>query len=210
MPLYAHERAPREGAPSATMVLLHGYGAHEGDLITLAPMLDPRLRAIGLRAPLPLPWGGYAWYPLVPRGTEIDFDPDAVDAAVALAAGEVERIAQEDGRPPILLGFSQGGGIALSIALTRPELCSAVLAMSAVPPMVSAAKRAPRERLRALPVFAAHGTQDAILAPVRGKQTRATLEEAGVALEWHEYPIGHEISPDELADARAFYARLMQ
>jgi len=209
MPLHQIERPARSGTASGTIVMLHGYGAHEGDLIALGEMLAPGLRAIGLRAPIPLPWGGFAWYPLVPRGGGIDFNPDEVDAAVAQAITAVEAVAKSDGRAPLLLGFSQGGGIALSLALRRPELCRAVFALSAVPPAVPLADRAPREQLKKLPVFAAHGTRDELLPILLGRTTRATLEEAGFPLDWREYPMGHEVGNAELDDARAFLARLV-
>jgi len=210
MPLHAIEIAPRTSPATGSIVLLHGYGASEEDLAPLAEMIDPSLSATALRAPLSLPWGGYAWYPIVPRGEKIDFDAGEVAAAVAQATEAIEAIAQRDGRPPILLGFSQGGGIALSVALMRPELCRAVVALSAVPPMVPPAQRAPRAALAKLPFFVAHGTRDPLLPLVYGHATRAALEESGCAPEWHEYPMVHEISPAELSDARAFVARLVR
>jgi phospholipase/carboxylesterase len=207
-PLHQLERAPKSAPSTGTLVLLHGYGAHEGDLIALAEALDPGLHAVGLRAGLALPWGGYAWYPLVPRGAGLDFNEDEVGAAVAQAAESIEAIAKRDGQAPLLLGFSQGGGIALSLCLQRPELCRAVFALSAVPPAVPLARRAPREKLKQVPVFAAHGTRDELLPILLGRQTRATMEESGCLLEWHEYPMGHEVGYEELQDARAFLARL--
>jgi phospholipase/carboxylesterase len=202
--LFSLERAPRTGPASATVVMLHGYGAHEADLISLGAELAPGLHSIGLRAPIALPWGGHAWYPLVPRDGGIDADQGEVDAAVAQAIITVEAIAKKDGRAPILLGFSQGGGVALAIALQRPELARAVFSLSAAPSRIASSKLSPREALKKLPIFAAHGTRDDVLPIIVGRQTRAFLEETGVKLDWHEYPMGHEISHQELLDMRAF------
>jgi len=207
-PLFARTREPQGSPASGTLVMLHGYGAHEEDLLALGEMLDPRLRSVGLRAPLPLPWGGFAWYSLVPRGSGIDFNDDELYAAVAQVIELVEEIAKKDGKPPLLLGFSQGGAVALSLALQRPELCRAVFALSAAPPRVPAGKSAPREKIKMLPIFAAHGTQDQVLPILLGRQTRAFLEEAGCSLDWREYPMGHEVGNRELIDAREFLTRI--
>jgi len=144
----------------------------------------------------------------VPRDGGIDADQGEVDAAVAQAIVAIEAIAKKDGRAPILLGFSQGGGIALAIALQRPELARAVFALSAAPSRTVSSKLAPREALKGLKVFAAHGTRDEVLPIIVGRQTRAFLEESGVNLDWHEYPMGHEVSHQELLDMRAFLTRL--
>jgi phospholipase/carboxylesterase len=208
MALYSIERAAQQLPATGTLVMLHGYGANEEDLISLGAAIDPRLACVGIRAPLSLPWGGYAWYPLVPRGAGIDFNPDDVAEAVRQATEAIEAIAKRDGRAPILLGFSQGGGVALSLALLRPDLVRAVIALSAVPPMVPMAQRAPRETLARLPIFAAHGTRDEILPIVYGQTTRATLEESGCNVDWHTYVMGHEICDDELKDLRTFVAKL--
>ncbi len=207
--LHSIEQAPRAGEAAATLVMLHGYGASEEDLISLGQALDPRLHSIGLRAPLRLPWGGFAWYPLVQEAGGISADPADVDQAIAVATLAIEAIAKKAGAPPILLGFSQGGGIALSVALQRPELARAVISLSGVPPMVPPARLAPKAALARLPFFAAHGTRDQILPFLYGQTTRAKLEEAGCDLQWHQYSMGHEISDAELRDLRDWLRPLL-
>ena len=182
-------------------MLLHGYGADEHDLLGLAAELKASLRAVSLAAPQTLPWGGRAWYALEQRGGSLGWDPAEVREAAALAIEAVLAVAAEDGRPPLLLGFSQGAGIALLVALQRPELVRGVLSLSGVPPD-RAGGGAANAAVKGLPVFAAHGLHDPLLPIAVGRHTRALLEDAGCDVTWREYPMAHQIVGPELDDAR--------
>lgn len=199
---------PSRGPSRGTLVLLHGYGADEHDLLGLAPELDPAFSAVSLAAPLRLPWGGRAWFALEQSATGFHWDPTEVRAAAALATEAVEAVAKADGKPPLLLGFSQGACIALLVALQRPGLVRGVLSLSGVPPDRAGAEAAHGTAARGLPVFAAHGTLDPLLPLPVGQHTRAVLEEAGCAVIWREYEMGHQIVGEELDDARAWLAAL--
>jgi phospholipase/carboxylesterase len=121
----------------------------------------------------------------------------------------VEEIAQGSPRP-LLLGFSQGAGIALGVALLRPRLAAGVLSLSGVARALEERDHAPREELKGLPVFAAHGVQDPLLPISLGRGLRDELIRLGVALEWREYPMGHMVLPEEIEDARAWSRRLLE
>src|SRR5205823_4485851 len=132
---------PAPAAGARTLILLHGFGADEHDLLPLARELDPSLRVVSLAAPIALEQGGRAWYRLQEGPQGISFDPREVLEAGNIALEAIEEIARGD-PDPILCGFSQGAGMALSAALERPGLASTVLALSPVPPR-SDAKPAP-------------------------------------------------------------------
>ena len=203
MALRTLELEAREPGLTRTLILLHGFGADEHDLLPLAHELDPRLRAVSLQAPLSLGGGARAWFNLTmgPRG--MSFDAQEVRAGVEAAVGAVEEIARSSPRP-ILLGFSQGAGMALSVALRRPELAHAVVSLSGVLRALEPPDLAPADKLRGFPVFAAHGFQDPIVPLALGRGIRDELQRLGIALEWHEYPMGHTIIPQELADLRVW------
>lgn len=183
------------------MVLLHGYGADEHDLLPIAHELDPRLRAVSLQAPLSLGGGMRAWFHLSQDARGIAFDPEEARGAVQAALAAVEEIAQRSPRP-IVLGFSQGASMALGIALMRPDLPAAVLSLSGVPPVLGPHDIAAPDKLRGFPVFAAHGSQDPLLPILLGRTVRDQLLRLGLSVDWHEYEMGHMIVPEELADAR--------
>ena len=209
MALRTVELKPAQPGLSRTLVLLHGYGADEHDLLPIAHELDLRLRAVSLQGPISLGGRARAWFNLAmgPRG--LSFDSDEVRAGVSAAVEAVEAVAKESPRP-ILLGFSQGAGMALSVALRRPDLCSAVLSLSGVLRALDATDLAPAQSLRGFPVFAAHGTQDPVVPIALGRALRDELLRHQIALEWHEYPMGHMVLPQELAAARTWLSTHLQ
>jgi phospholipase/carboxylesterase len=196
------EQPPRAPGLDRTLVLLHGFGADEHDLLPLAAELDARLRVVSLQAPIALDFGGRAWFNLQQTPDGFAFDPREVAEGVRIATGAVEQIAAESPRP-ILCGFSQGAGMALSVALMRPELTPAVIVLSGVPARV---ERASPERLRGLRVFVAHGLYDPLIPLDIGRRTRDILQSAGVDVTYREYPMGHMVIPAEIADARTWLA----
>jgi phospholipase/carboxylesterase len=210
MKLRSIEQPPRAAKPSGTLVLLHGYGADQNDLLPLAHELDPALRAVSLQAPHSLGGSARAWFNLqqTPRG--FAYDKAEVEAALALAAEAVEEIGRTAGERPLLLGFSQGAALALSVALTRPGLVRGVLSFSGLPPSLDEDKLGPAAELRGLPVFAAHGQVDPLIPLEMGRLLRGALVEKGLAVEWHEYAMGHQVIEQELLDARSWMAGVLR
>jgi phospholipase/carboxylesterase len=204
--LNAIELPPRAPGLDRTLILLHGYGADEHDLLPIAHALDPRLRAVSLQGPVALGGPMRAWFNLGQdvRG-RISFDAGEARAAVRAALGAVEEIAKDSPRP-LLLGFSQGAGMAVGAALLRPDLVSGVLSLSGVARALEEQDHAPPEALRGLPVFAAHGRQDPLLPIGLGRGLRDTLAGLGVDVSWHEYDMGHMVIPEEIEDAKAWLA----
>jgi phospholipase/carboxylesterase len=186
------------------ILLLHGRGADERDLLGLIGAFDPRLLVVGARAPLSLGWG-YQWYELVEVGT-----PGPVGFARSLdLLGRFipEIVAGYDVDPArlILLGFSQGAVMSAALALSRPELAAgAVLLSGYLPPL---ADLEPDDaRLGDFPVFVGHGIDDPIIPISFGRQARDELTRLGVDLTYREYPIEHRISDEELADVASWIA----
>ena len=203
------ELEPRAPGLDRTLILLHGYGADEHDLLPIAQELDPRLRAVSLQGPLSLGGPMRAWFHLQqdPSG-RISFDDFQVRAAVKMAIEAVEGIAKGSPRP-LLLGFSQGAGMALGVALLRPELAAGVISLSGVVRALGPDDTGPAERLRGFPVFAAHGLHDPLIPIQLGRSLRDELVRLGLTVEWHEYPMGHMVLPEEIADAKRWLLRLL-
>jgi phospholipase/carboxylesterase len=161
---------------------------------------------VSLQAPISLGGGARAWFNLMTDARGISFDAEDVREGLRAAVGAVEEIAARSPKP-LLLGFSQGAGMALGVALTRPELVSGVISLSGVLRALEPHELAPLEKLKGFPVFAAHGVQDPLVPISLGRTIRDELTRLGAALEWHEYPMGHMVIPQELAAARKWLAR---
>jgi phospholipase/carboxylesterase len=170
MKLRAVELPARAPGLDRTLVLFHGFGADENDLLAIGDELDPRLRVVSLQA---------------------------------LEA--VEEIARGSPRP-LLGGFSQGAGVALSVALPRPDLTSGLLVLSGLPPP---AAQGPPGGLGGLPAFVAHGLHDPLIPVEVGRGTRDLLTRLGAEVTYREYPMGHMVVPAELSDARTWLSSVL-
>jgi phospholipase/carboxylesterase len=193
-----HRERPAAGDPAGLLVLHHGRGADEHDLLGLADVLDPdrRLHVVTPRAPLTLPgWPGHHWY-VVPRVGHPD--PETFRAAFdALAAFHDESWARTGIAPEatVLGGFSMGAVMSYALGLPgdRPKPAG-VLALSGFVPTVEGWE--PDLASRAdLPVLIAHGRRDPVIDVAFARRARALLEGAGLPVEYHESDAGHHIDP---------------
>ncbi|HKC59525.1 MAG TPA: phospholipase [Myxococcales bacterium] len=206
MKLRTVELPPREPGLDRTLVLMHGFGADEHDLLPIGHELDPRLRVVSLQAPIALDFGGRAWFNLQQTPEGLTFDPAEVAEGARLALEAVEEVARGSPRP-ILGGFSQGAGMALSAALARPDLTAGVLVLSGVPPR--AQQPATPGGSGGLPVFVAHGIHDPLIPVEVGRAIRDLLQKLGARVTYREYPMGHMVIPAEIADARAWLSTVL-
>lgn len=189
------------GAP--VLVLLHGYGSHEGDLIGLATHLPAHLRLLAPRGPIPA-GPGFAWAPIAAPGRP---DPAPVRAAAAdLAAWIEDEVPAEV--PVALLGFSQGGLLTTQLLRTRPERFAAGVVLSGF----SLDGEEPGDDAlagRAVPTFFGYGDADPVIPSDATVRTSVWLARRTAVAE-HRYPgLGHGISGPELADVVAFLHRVL-
>lgn len=192
------------------LLLLHGVGSNERDLFGLADQLDPRFAIISLRAPNVRAPGSYAWFEVqfTPNGPVIN--PEQAEASrqqLVAFIGEATEKLRADPASVYLMGFSQGAIMSASVALTRPDLVAGAVLMSGrilpeIRPLI-----APPAALEGLPLLVVHGTADNVLPIQHGRASRALLEGLPVALDYREYPIGHEVSAQSFADIRAWLSQ---
>ena len=209
MPGLTHRERPADGEPGGLLVLHHGRGSDENDLLGLADVLDPerRLHVVTPRAPLTLPgWPGYHWY-VVPRVGHPD--PETFHAAFTALAGLHDELWEKTGLGPeqtVFGGFSMGSVMSYSLGLSGERPAPAgVLALSGFIPTVE--RWAPDlEGRRDLRVFIAHGRQDPIMDVAFAHRARETLEGAGLAVEYLESDAGHQIDPAHIPAAQAWLA----
>ena len=201
---------PAAGDPEGLLVLHHGRGADERDLLPLADVLDPerRLHVFTPRAPLQLPgWPGYHWY-VVPR---VGYpDPETFHAAYRGLAALHDELWQRTGVGPertVLGGFSMGSVMSYALGLggDRPPPAG-ILAFSGFVPTVDGWEPdlASRPSVRA---FVAHGRNDPIMEIAFARRARELLEAGGLDVEYHESDAAHEIDPAHLPPAAAWLTR---
>jgi phospholipase/carboxylesterase len=193
--------------PDGLLVLHHGRGTDERDLIGLADVLDPerRLHVAAPRGPLTLPgWPGRHWY-LVPRVGHPD--GDTFRESVGLLGEFHDVLWERTGLGPertVLGGFSMGAVMSHALALSAERPAPAgILAFSGFVPTVAGwePSLADRDGLRA---FIAHGRRDPVIAVEFGRRARDLLADGGLEVEYHESDAAHQIDPAHVPAARAW------
>lgn len=182
------------------LVLLHGLGSNERDLMAFAPYIDPRISVIGLRAPRSYGFGGYAWFEIEWLPDRKVIDEDQADESRDLLIANLERLRAELAPSRVILGgFSQGAMMSMGVALTRPDLVDGVLMMSGrvLPRFLAAAT----PEAAKVPFFVQHGTEDEVLPIEDGRGVQQALSIIGAPLEYREYPMAHEVSMQSLQEA---------
>jgi phospholipase/carboxylesterase len=205
----AFAERPAAGEPRGLLVLHHGRGTSEQDLLPLADALDPQreLSVCAPRAPLSLAGSpGFHWY-LVPR---VGYpDPETFKRAYELLGEFHDQLWRRTGigaERTILGGFSMGSvmSYALGLGAQRPAPAG-ILAFSGF--LATVAGWQPELETRAgLPVFIAHGTHDPVIDVQFGRDAAARLRAGGLQVEYHESAVAHEIDPQTLASAGAWVA----
>lgn len=209
-PLAFRER-PASGDPQGLLVLHHGRGADEHDLLPLADALDPhrRLHVAAPRAPLSVPgWPGHHWY-LVPR---VGFpDPGSFHAAYRELAAFHDELWRRTAIAPastVLGGFSMGSVMSYSLGLGpgRPSPAG-ILAFSGFVPSVDG-WHADLESRIGLRAFIAHGRRDPVIDVEFARRARDLLQAVGLEVSYHESDVAHDIDPAHIGVACDWLERI--
>ena len=208
------ETVERETGPSPawSVLWLHGLGADGNDFVPILPELVrrdwPPIRFVFPHAPQRAVTinGGMrmrAWYDIVEADLRNRADLQGVRESVAqveaLLAREIER-----GIPAsriLLAGFSQGGAVALSAGLAREQALAGLVALSTyLPGLGGPDAPQPTVVARTQPVFMAHGTFDPVVPVFAGQASAQALQADGMRIEWHAYPMAHQVCAEEIRD----------
>lgn len=206
LPLVHRTAAARVGSPPyPALVLLHGLGSDEHDLLGFVPHIDPRLFVVSVRAPHPHMDVGYAWYDLAEG-----YGPTAtLSRSLALVERFLAGVADAypiDGQRVYLGGFSQGAAITLATVVLHPARIAGAIALSGyLPPHLAHQPTA----ANGMPIFQGHGTFDQVVPIEAARRTRDVLSAMPVALTYREYPVGHEVSAPELLELNGWLGGLL-
>jgi phospholipase/carboxylesterase len=192
-PLTVIHRAPRKPEPGRKpplVVLLHGHGANERDLLPMIPRLDPRVAVASPRAPFQIGSDNFSW-----TSGNSAADIDAARRTVLECIDQVVETTGADRRRVYLAGFSQGAMLTLAIALTEPEKIAGAAVLSGRLAASVREQHATVDQLRAFPILVVHGRDDRQIPLRAGHEVRDFLKPL-VALEYHEFDYGHAVSDE--------------
>jgi len=206
--------------PTATILILHGLGADGNDFVPIAQQLDLEqvgaVRFIFPHAPvMPVTINNglrmRAWYDI------LSFEADAPQDEAGLRRSQqlVEALLQrekERGIPAhriVLGGFSQGCAMSLLTGLRHAERLAGIMGLSGYLPLADRTAAERSEASLRTPIFLAHGTHDEVVALDRAEASRDALRALGHEVEWHEYLMGHAVTPLEVEELNAWLLRAL-
>jgi phospholipase/carboxylesterase len=206
--------------PTGAIVWLHGVGA---DGHHFAPLVPQLARTVAAPLRFVFPHAPYrritlcngermrGWYDLRNVDRQLEQDDEAIRGSFAAISALLHR-ERERGIAPgrlVLGGFSQGGAMSLFTGPRFPERLAGIVVLSGYRLI---AQRFDAERQAAnqhTPIFMGYGTRDPVVDVREGETSREMLRSAGYPVEWHTYPVGHEVSPEAVADVADFLARVL-
>ena len=207
-------------SPRSTIIVLHGLGASATDFVPVARAWD--LSALGdvryvfpfapvrpatINGGMPMP----AWYDIL--GVDLvrrEDESSLRESTVALQALIDREIARGVPASRIVLGgFSQGCAMTLLAGLRAPQRLAGLLGMSGYLPLAATTAAERSQANRDVPIFLGHGRTDPVVPFARGTATRTALVELGYPVEWHDYPMQHSVSQEEIADVEAWLLKVL-
>lgn len=205
----------------ACIIWLHGLGATADDFIPLVPELnlpdDLAIRFVFPQAPqmpVTLNMGTTmpAWYDLFGLGLDSKQDEAGIRSAEVLLAQLIaEQV--EDGIPSdkiVVIGFSQGGALALHTALRYQQKLAGAMVLSSYLPIADFLEEEKATENYGLPVFVAHGVKDAVLPLEAAEITCKYLRDLDYQVDDHVYPMGHEVCLAEINDISVWLSRVLR
>jgi len=190
-----------------TVFVLHGRGADAHDLADIAPLIDNNYRFIFPNAPEPFEPApgftfGYTWFHGFPPARE-----SLVRSREPLLRF-IDEILARYPTPPgkfILSGFSQGGLMTLDAGYRTKQKLAGIVVMSG-----ALYEADPPPLTPDIPVLIVHGTEDDMIPVHAARRARRILEQHGIRPEYHEFPMGHYVTPESMAVVKEFIKRCLQ
>jgi phospholipase/carboxylesterase len=209
-----------ESPATACVIWLHGLGADGNDFVPIVPELrlpdSMALRFVFPHAPIrPVTLNGgmrmRAWYDILGLDRALRED----EAGIRESQAQIEALIRREnarGIPSgriVLAGFSQGGAITLQTGLRYPEKLAGLMVLSSYLPLRDRFTAEISAANRATPIFMAHGEFDYMLPLQLGSASRDLLQQNGYPVEWHAYPMEHQVCLEEIRDIAAWLRKVL-
>ncbi len=191
----------------ALLIVMHGYGSNENDLLNLAKQVAPNCVIVSLRAPIQVNQDGYCWYNIERlTGKQIKYNYAQVIESrnkVQSFISQFCKSLQADSNNVFLMGFSQGAMMSYEMLLQSNLNIKGILALSGR--LINESCMSPKHAstLNKKNIFITHGTQDEVIDPAEYTKASSFFKAQGVIqLFLKTYPMGHTISQEEVTDIK--------
>ena len=196
-----------------TLFALHGHGANAQDLLGLAPYLDSgKILLICPEAEFQIQQGlpSYTWFNTENGNRRTSEEFKRVTKLLSEFITDATNQYNVDPERTIVLGFSQGGGLAYELGLSMPERFQGIAALSTSLPEETATNMSTiNEYHERLSIFIQHGVLDEIVTIDRGRDARDQLEKVGLKSKYYEYQMQHQISAESLTELSAWINEIL-
>ncbi|MBR0848572.1 alpha/beta hydrolase [Bradyrhizobium diazoefficiens] len=194
---FIHRFEPATSAASPPLLLLHGTGGDENDLLGLGKMISPGSALLSPRGRV-LEHGMPRFFRRLAEGV---FDEEDVRRRAHELGDFVSEARQRYGiAAPVAVGFSNGANIAAALLLLQPEVLAGAILLRAMVPLADA----PKANLAAKPILLLSGQADPIVPASNSARLAALLSEAGARVEHKVLPAGHQLSQADVTLARTW------
>ncbi|TFZ60076.1 alpha/beta hydrolase [Methylorubrum sp. Q1] len=197
---FIHRFEPGADEPAPPLLLLHGTGGDENDLLSLGRALSPGSALLSPRGPV-LENGMPRFFRRLAEGV---FDEaDVRRRAGDLAAFVAQARAAYGLAAPVAVGFSNGANIAAATLLLHPQVLAGAVLLRAMVPLAES----PPADLAGRPVLLLSGALDPIVPAENAERLAARLQQAGAAVTHTVNPAGHGLSQADLAASGTWLAK---
>jgi phospholipase/carboxylesterase len=197
---HIHRFAPGNRREAAPLLVLHGTGGDENDLLPLGQAIAPGAALLSVRGKV-LEHGMPRFFRRLAEGV---FDEDdVIKRANELADFVLEARQRYDLKAPIALGYSNGANIAAAMMLLRPDVLAGGILLRAMVPL----GKAPAADLAGRRVLIVSGHSDPIIPPSNSAALTSMLQKAGAEVEHRTLPVGHQLSQADLTIATQWLER---
>jgi len=202
VPVSQHEYQLMAGVASTRppLILFHGSGRNEADMMSLAVKLSPQSTAIAVR-------GAIAWdegYAFFRRFADRSIDKESILTQAPILAEFMVGVAERHRlrARPVLVGFSNGAIMAAALISMYPDLAAGAVLLRPLSPFATP----PGTRLPGTPVLMIDGSRDDRRMPDDGRRLAEEMKEAGAAVTHHQLAAGHAITATDCALVRDWLA----
>lgn len=202
--IFSLVNSPKE-KPSHALVMLHGVGSNERDLLELAPLLSQDRLVVSMRAPILMGPQAYAWFHVQFTADGPVHNWNEAKNSLIIIEDALRDLSRQTGIPLekiSVFGFSQGAIMTVGLVLTSSLNLENYIASSGrtLPEFAEAARTQPLEDYSLRRVYVTHGTKDSKLPIHLGRNTDKLLSSTALKITYKEYNSEHGIAPDLISD----------
>jgi phospholipase/carboxylesterase len=200
-PIYRMQWLNDDHSKGSVLILLHGYGSNELDLLGLAPMFPSTGCVITFRAPIRIMDKGFCWFPIEGHTTGAAVDTTAYHEAGDILEEWIDKVVVKEklqGKKIFVGGFSQGAMMSYEMMRRHADKYTGIIGLSG---SVKALNYLEKTSQCAIDMFISHGKQDQVLTFQSGLDVKARMAECGATIEFFEFEGGHQITREVMLAA---------